>query len=777
MSDNSNFSDDIMSSTSEDEFTGDENERSHRRDDGRSRPKGLAGLQNMGNTCYMNAALQSLSNCPQLTRYMLDCGPFVRKPGLAKSYMRLIKEIWSPKRPNSIAPTGIAHGIKSVCPLFKGYNQHDTQEFLRCFLDQMHEELKDAVYGYQLEQREYNIEGLSSEPAPFGDEMLDEDHEANKSLLTKERRNSHDGPDSTRSGSPSVKPRNERTGSAKKKPVAFRSIISDVFDGKLLSSVQCLTCDNVSTTKETFQDLSLPIPSREQLQVLRAAHSGSAGSSPSSSPAPSPTPLSRASSDVSLVQSPAMVYYWVWSWFEWVIGWVWGPTVSLQDCLSAFFSADELKGDNMYSCDKCKKLRNGVKYSKVVQLPDILSIHLKRFRHELMYSSKISSQVTFPLEGLDMSPYIANDLEGNVTTYDLTAVICHRGTPAFGHYTSYCLNANNQQWYEFDDQCVTAVDPHQVAYCEAYVLFYRKTSEDSMRYRQRAIELMKLSRSEPSLLQFYVSKQWINRFNTFAEPGAITNYDFLCEHGSVDPDKAGYVNELYIVISRSVWEYLHSKFGGGPVCNKLFVCSTCTIERKQLDRRRKHEYDNFQRLNAMFSTQRNPAAVHFISMAWFNKWEAFITKKTDEPPGLIENNAIATTHPRTGQTMVKVGSDHATISSDMWNFFYGIYGGGPTVNQVSRQRTNTTSSNERHNQSSSLPNRSDHFNQDALPTSRERNRTFSSLESDRKYDQYQRTGNVDHLDEPMAERAASDCEASHSGCLSDQEEEAEALGL
>jgi hypothetical protein len=35
--------------------------------------------------------------------------------------------------------------------------------------------------------------------------------------------------------------------------------------------------------------------------------------------------------------------------------WLWGPTITLQDCLAAFFSEDELKGDNMYSCEKCKK--------------------------------------------------------------------------------------------------------------------------------------------------------------------------------------------------------------------------------------------------------------------------------------------------------------------------------------------------------------------------------------------------------------------------------------
>ena len=32
-------------------------------------------------------------------------------------------------------------------------------------------------------------------------------------------------------------------------------------------------------------------------------------------------------------------------------------------------------------------------------------------------------------------------------------------------------------------------------------------------------------------MQFFISKQWINRFNTFAEPGPITNDDFLCPHG------------------------------------------------------------------------------------------------------------------------------------------------------------------------------------------------------------------------------------------------------
>jgi ubiquitin carboxyl-terminal hydrolase 20/33 len=164
---------------------------------------------------------------------------------------------------------------------------------------------------------------------------------------------------------------------------------------------------------------------------------------------------------------------------------------------------------------------------------------------------------------------------GRVTTYDLVAVICHHGTAASGHYTTYALNQYNETWYEFDDQYVTSVDCQQVANCDAYVLFYRKSNDEMNNRRIRALELMKLSRNEPSLLQFYVSKQWVNKFNTFAEPGPITNCDFLCEHGGVHPYKASFVHDLCTVFSHSVWEYLHMTFGGGPICTKLFMCQTC----------------------------------------------------------------------------------------------------------------------------------------------------------------------------------------------------------
>lgn len=63
-----------------------------------------------------------------------------------------------------------------------------------------------------------------------------------------------------------------------------------------------------------------------------------------------------------------------------------------------------------------------------VPAPQILCIHLKRFRHELMFSTKIGTHVSFPLEGLDLQSFLAKDGSAQTTNYDLLSVICHHGT-------------------------------------------------------------------------------------------------------------------------------------------------------------------------------------------------------------------------------------------------------------------------------------------------------------------------------------------------------------
>ncbi|XP_010766230.1 ubiquitin carboxyl-terminal hydrolase 20 isoform X4 [Notothenia coriiceps] len=639
------------------------------------KPRGLTGMKNIGNSCYMNAALQALSNCPPLTQFFLDCSGLVRtdkKPALCKSYQKLISELWHKKRPSYVVPTSLSHGIKLVNPMFRGYaqqvgasTQQDTQEFLRCLMDQLHEELKEpltecSMSGEGSDEPDNEVTMSQTQSTPCSPvRTLQELH---PKLSSSPPRSSP-----LRSAGPAYafKKAQLLLSARKKKQSHFRSVISDIFDGSILSLVQCLTCDRVSTTVETFQDLSLPIPGKEDLAKLHSSiHQN--------------LPVKTGVSP-DTYGSQGWVTFFMDSIRRFVVSciptWFWGPIVTLEDCLAAFFAADELKGDNMYSCERCKKLRNGVKFCKVLRLPEILCIHLKRFRHEVMYSFKISSHVSFPLEGLDMGPFLAKESPSQVTTYDLLSVICHHGTAGSGHYIAYCQNVINGQWYEFDDQYVTEVHETVVQNAEAYVLFYRKSSEESVRERQKVVALA--SMREPSLLQFYISREWLNKFNTFTEPGPISNHTFLCQHGGIPPNKYNYVDDLVVIVPQNVWEYLYNSFGGGPAVNHLYMCAICQVEIEALAKRRKTEIDTFIKLNKEFQAEEAPTVILCISMQWFREWEGFVKGKDNEPPGPIDNSKIGVM--KGGHIQLKQGADYGQISEETWQYLLGIYGGGPEI--------------------------------------------------------------------------------------------------
>ena len=55
-------------------------------------------------------------------------------------------------------------------------------------------------------------------------------------------------------------------------------------------------------------------------------------------------------------------------------------------------------------------------------LPDVLIIHLKRFRQTNNASNKLSTMVEFPLERCDMSPFVTKGGNGNDTS---TSAVVH----------------------------------------------------------------------------------------------------------------------------------------------------------------------------------------------------------------------------------------------------------------------------------------------------------------------------------------------------------------
>jgi len=119
--------------------------------------KGIYGLKNRGNTCYLNTSIQCLSNIQPLTEYFLNnnhltdlnnryCelkGKNMNEIILTKEYSKLIKVLWNTN--SSIEPKTFHELIQKYDERFRGYEQQDAQESLSLMLDYLHEGLKYDV--------------------------------------------------------------------------------------------------------------------------------------------------------------------------------------------------------------------------------------------------------------------------------------------------------------------------------------------------------------------------------------------------------------------------------------------------------------------------------------------------------------------------------------------------------------------------------------------------------------------------------------------------------
>ncbi|KAK6456038.1 peptidase C19, ubiquitin C-terminal hydrolase 2 [Scheffersomyces xylosifermentans] len=153
--------------------------------------------------------------------------------------------------------------------------------------------------------------------------------------------------------------------------------------------------------------------------------------------------------------------------------------VSLYDCLKSFSTPEVLGEQDLWYCPRCKDHKRATKTIQVWSTGDILTIHLKRFHSARAFSDKIDMVVDFPIEGLDISSYVANP-QAKDTLYDLIAVDNHYGGLGGGHYTASVRNFRDGKWYYFNDSRVTQINnPEEVITNAAYLLFYRKRTANS----------------------------------------------------------------------------------------------------------------------------------------------------------------------------------------------------------------------------------------------------------------------------------------------------------
>jgi ubiquitin carboxyl-terminal hydrolase 8 len=331
--------------------------------------KGLSGLANLGNTCFINSCIQILSHTYELNDF-LENETYKKKiknnydSALLIEWDNLRKILWNENC--IVSPGKFINTIQKVAKfkkmeIFTGYSQNDSSEFLLFLIDCFHTSLS----------REISIT-ISGQPQTETDNIALKCFEMVKNTYSKDYSEIWN---------------------------LFYAVnvseITRVDNGKVL---------NINPEPFFMVDLSIP-PNNK---------------------------------------SPSLI-----------------------DCFNHYVDGEIIENYIDESTNEKVDIRKKILFWS---FPNILAIDLKRFNNRFQ---KNQIYVTFPLDNLDLSPYVIGYKKENYK-YELYGVCNHSGGVMGGHYTSYVKNANGK-WYHYNDTSVSEVGmTESIISPKAYVLFYRK---------------------------------------------------------------------------------------------------------------------------------------------------------------------------------------------------------------------------------------------------------------------------------------------------------------
>ncbi|XP_059427215.1 ubiquitin carboxyl-terminal hydrolase 43a [Carassius carassius] len=202
---------------------------------------------------------------------------------------------------------------------------------------------------------------------------------------------------------------------------------------------------------------------------------------------------------------------------------------TLDECFQLYTKEEQLAPDDAWKCPHCKQMEQGMVKMSLWTLPDILILHLKRFRQVGKRRNKLSTLIRFPISGLDMTPHVVKrsqsmkNLAPSPATwkhgdtdflYDLYAVCNHHGGMHGGHYTAYCRNSVNGHWYSYDDSSVEIVPEEELCTRGAYILFYQ---------RRNVIPPWSANSSVRGSTSSSMSDHWLIRLNGDSKRGSMVS--------------------------------------------------------------------------------------------------------------------------------------------------------------------------------------------------------------------------------------------------------------
>jgi len=190
---------------------------------------GLCGLQNLGNTCFMNSVIQCLANTEPLAKFFIfGCyqdhinkrNALGTRGRLAQAFNELLTDMYVGAQ-GYVSPWEVKNVIARRAVQFQGFAQHDSQEMLSFLLETLHEDINDVSVKPYVEHKDFD--GRSD--AEVSQEYWEGFKKRDKSLLV------------------------------------------DLFYGQLKSRVQCTVCSKISISFDPFNMLSVPIPHTKEVKL------------------------------------------------------------------------------------------------------------------------------------------------------------------------------------------------------------------------------------------------------------------------------------------------------------------------------------------------------------------------------------------------------------------------------------------------------------------------------------------------------------------------------